>query len=262
MEASGNIDVIAKALLEALRATKTIPRFSGPLTIENLEAGYNIQRAVSRQRREPIAGYKIGMAHEKIWRKAGLTEPIYGTIHKNDVLPSGAKINVGTHLQIIESEIIFKICKDVDPLSGPFTAETVFHHVSKAFAGIEVCNSRYQTGGEKTIPALVADNSNLDRIIMGDAFDVPQKNLLDDFPVTLTISENSKIVGSTAKVCGNPFEALAHLENWLSLWGVGLKKGQIVATGSCTGLTKVDTNTLVSARFGALGKVSLTLARN
>ena len=56
---------------------------------------------------------------------------------------------------------------------------------------------------------------------------------------------------------GNPLRALTWLGNWLARRGEGLKRGQLVSSGSCTGMTELSAEESVVATFGELAKVSV-----
>jgi 2-keto-4-pentenoate hydratase len=60
---------------------------------------------------------------------------------------------------------------------------------------------------------------------------------------------------------GDPIEALAWLANHLSRRAIGLRGGEIVTTGSCTGITKVAAGAKVRADFGSLGEIVIHFGR-
>jgi 2-keto-4-pentenoate hydratase len=51
------------------------------------------------------------------------------------------------------------------------------------------------------------------------------------------------------------------LANFASAMGVGLNSGELVASGTCTGLSKAPMDALVAANFAGLGSVSVRLMR-
>jgi len=68
------------------------------------------------------------------------------------------------------------------------------------------------------------------------------------------------VKGTTGNVLGQPLRSLAWLANWLARHGEGLKSGQLVASGSCTGMTQVGTDDLVVAKFGDRAQVRVEIA--
>jgi 2-keto-4-pentenoate hydratase len=63
--------------------------------------------------------------------------------------------------------------------------------------------------------------------------------------------------GSGANVLGDPVEALVWLANDQRERGAGLLAGQVVITGSCTGVNMAVAGDRVRADFGELGAVEL-----
>ena len=67
----------------------------------------------------------------------------------------------------------------------------------------------------------------------------------------------SVISGDGSKVLGDPVTCMVWLANFLRQKGSGLRAGEIITTGTCTGANDVPANTTVVADFGALGKVQV-----
>ena len=65
--------------------------------------------------------------------------------------------------------------------------------------------------------------------------------------------------GEGARALGDPMNVMLWLANQQSQLGRGLKAGDIVSTGTCTGLDDVKRGDAVLADFGALGCVELLL---
>lgn len=260
---SSTLDPAATALAAAHSNGRRIAHFNDEIAPRDLEQAYNVQAAVAQLCGKTVAAYKIGMAHRDIWSSAGLDEPIVGIIDKSEIFKEPASLVVGqNHLMIVESEIIFEIGSDVKLEDAPFTAASIQKHVAHLYAGFEVCNSRFEDSDNISIPALIADNSCADRILLGDELTGGSIRDFDDLPVILFRSREADVIGTTANVCNNPFEALAWLANWCSLRGTGLLRGQLVASGSCTGMTRVELGETVTARFGNMGEVTMKLIQN
>jgi 2-keto-4-pentenoate hydratase len=58
-------------------------------------------------------------------------------------------------------------------------------------------------------------------------------------------------------VGGNPFQLLAACANHVAQHGDGLRSGDIITTGSTTGIIFAHSGAVVAASFGAFGKVEL-----
>jgi len=228
------------------------------LVPRDLNEGYEIQAALMSLRGTPLAGFKLGLTNEKAQRAADIFSPIVGRLAANDIYRGAARIALPEkHLRIVEAEIVFELGSDLPAGHAPYSEQRVMASVNRVFAGIEVCNTRFEDNIEPPLPCLVADNSNADLIVVGDP--LPEEDLarLADLSVTLQRRGHPDIKGSTRNVLGNPLRALTWLGNWLARRGEGLKRGQLVSSGSCTGMTELSAEESVVATFGELAKVSV-----
>ncbi|TGD98037.1 2-keto-4-pentenoate hydratase [Methylobacterium nonmethylotrophicum] len=84
---------------------------------------------------------------------------------------------------------------------------------------------------------------------------------LADAPVTLRLDGHAVARGSGAEILeAHPLAAVAWLARALDRVGRGLEAGDVVATGSCTGLIRIRPGQRVEAEFGAFGQVGLEVA--
>lgn len=79
------------------------------------------------------------------------------------------------------------------------------------------------------------------------------------FSTGMVFCKNGEIVatGAAAAVMGNPVNAVTWLINKLSEFGVGIKKGEIVLSGSLTAAVDLKENDVVEVVFDRLGSVTL-----
>jgi len=80
---------------------------------------------------------------------------------------------------------------------------------------------------------------------------------LDEQPMRLLIEGVQKAKGTGAAVLGHPLNALIWFVNQQNKRGLGLRAGEVVTTGTCTGLVPVSAGQTAIADFGALGPVSV-----
>ena len=77
--------------------------------------------------------------------------------------------------------------------------------------------------------------------------------------VSIRINDEQRGQGEGARALGDPMNVLVWLANQQSRFGRGLKAGDIVSTGTCTGLDGVKPGDGVVADFGSLGCVEIML---
>jgi 2-keto-4-pentenoate hydratase len=142
--------------------------------------------------------------------------------------------------------------RDMPAHVGHYSREDVSQAVVAAFAGLEICDSRFKDPNRQPIGNVIADNSYASLIVLGDRLQLED---VASYPVTLTTLAAPATTGNSRAVFGDPMLSLCWLANWLSDRGCGLKAGQYVAAGNCTGLTHADANDRCVARFGDLASV-------
>jgi 2-keto-4-pentenoate hydratase len=160
-------------------------------------------------------------------------------------------------LRIVEAELVFEMGLDLPAAEAPFDEATVWGSIAAAFAGIEICDSRFSQGDDLSLAHLVADNSNADRLVVGERIVNWQAAGLPNLSINLVLQSGLAVDGSPGRVLGHPVKALTWLANWLGASGEGLRRGQLVASGTCTGITEAATSDHIVAVFGAQAKVSV-----
>ena len=77
--------------------------------------------------------------------------------------------------------------------------------------------------------------------------------------MSLQLNGHRIAAGRGLDVLGNPIAAVVWLSRFLLAHGVTLQAGDLVATGSCTGVAQVAPRQRVRAVFDRLGDVELDL---
>ena len=238
-----------------------LPGLAVDLAPRDINEAYEIQLAVALLRPMPNAGFKLGLTNEAAQRAADTFAPIVGRLAAPDIRRSQSIIQLPEkHLRIVEAEVIFELGTDLPAGQAPYTEQRVMASVHRTFAGIELCNTRFDASFDPPLTFVVADNSNADLIVVGDALSAEELGCLDNLSVTLQRRGEPDIKGSTRNVLGNPVRALTWLANWLARRGESLKRGQLISSGSCTGMTQAAADDVVIATFGAGARVCLELA--
>lgn len=245
------------SLARAIRlATDSGTRIPPLVTAITQDEGYAIQDAAWQMRGGALAGYKIGLTNPAVQQVMDTNVPIAGRLDVTDILRGFASLAAVRHPRFAEAELVVKIGRDLMPAMAPFDRDGVAAAVGSVHAGIEICASRY-AADEFAIGALVADNSNAERLVIGDRLSVGWDPTLAALEVTLDRSRGMAVHGNSAAVLGDPLDALVWLANWLAVRGETLAQGQWVATGSCTGMTEVAPDERLTARFADRGAATV-----
>ena len=76
--------------------------------------------------------------------------------------------------------------------------------------------------------------------------------------VAMSISGRDGGAGEGARALGDPMNVMVWLAAQQSRFGRGLKAGDIVSTGTCTGIDMIKPGDEVVADFGSLGRVEIS----
>src|SRR5687767_12186636 len=120
---------------------KDLPQHIAP---QDFDEAYRIQSAVAERRGE-TAGFKVGLTNTKAQLAAGLETPIVGRLAPSDIVESGHHLTLSrAHLRVVEAEVIFEMGEDLRVADAPFSFDQIARSVGAAYAGLEICDSRYE----------------------------------------------------------------------------------------------------------------------
>lgn len=252
---------LAEMLLEAEEKRKPIP----PLTETNpgisVDEAYRIQlRVIERKRSfgQVVVGKKIGITSRAMQVMLGVDEPDYGHILNSMVVMEGEKIPTADLIQPrIEGELAFVLKED---LKGPgVTLTDVIRCSEGVIPSLEIIDSRIVDWKIK-LPDTVADNASSARIVLGGT--ITPIFALDLRTVGMLLEKNGEMVANAAgaAVLGNPAQAVAWLANKLAVYGIALRKGEVILSGSLTAAVPVAAGDFIRADFGVLGDVKIKFA--
>ena len=159
-------------------------------------------------------------------------------------------------MAVAEPEFAFKINKDIFPRKQIYSINEVLSFIDDLYPVIELPNSRftkYEIQGEEQ---LIADNACAHFFIIGNKFNGLWKNFdLENHSVNISNQNGKNYTGIGKNVLGNPIIGITWLINELSKYNITINKDLIVSTGTCTEPFPINTNDLITADFGVLGKV-------
>ncbi|MBL8836961.1 MAG: fumarylacetoacetate hydrolase family protein, partial [Alphaproteobacteria bacterium] len=139
----------------------------------------------------------------------------------------------------------------------PYSVKEAAAAVGTAHVAIEIVDLRIaKPSSEVGIASLIADQGANGALVLGPA--IRRWRTFDLAAATARMIVNGKVVGegNGTAVLGNPLNALAWLANHRRTRD-GLAKGQVVTTGTLTGIYRAEGGDQAVGDFGRLGKVSL-----
>jgi 2-keto-4-pentenoate hydratase len=204
-------------------------------------------------------GYKIGATSAEVQRRLGCREPFHGPVLHEHVLANGSRFPVVPGMLGLECEFGFRMGSDV-PLPGrKLDLAAIRAAASECFAALEIVGRRVPEDIPLNEASSIAD-FGLDVAVVRGA-SIPRWEQLDLAAVPVHALLDGAVVasGSGAAVLGNPLHALLWLAAELARSGDRLRAGEIVLTGTCTGITKAAPGQSFAGRFADLPLVVVHL---
>jgi 2-keto-4-pentenoate hydratase len=238
----------AEALAEAQRSGTQLEAL--PVTPESVAEAHAIQDRVVALSGKPVGAFKATAPLDG--------EPTRGAIYAHMIRPSPARLPPAEvpHLGV-EGEIAFRFTRDLPARGTPYTREEVADTLV-ALPAIEVVSGRYR---DRARPALeqLADRNINGALVPGA--EVPDWSHLDmqSVRVTLWVNDEPVLDREGGHPTGDPLRVAVALVNMMRE-GAGVKAGQLVTTGSWTGLRFLNQGDRCAVEFAGLGRAELVFA--
>ena len=243
------IDEAARRLIEARRGGGLAERFPPASRPGDAEEADAIQQAVVAGLGERIAGWKVAFSDPY-----GL---LRGALVSSRLFPDGAGIAGSLMPSLgIEAEIAFRCDRDLPPRERAYGSPEIEESVT-ALVGMEIVDSRFRDAA--TIPVIerAADFMSNGGFVVGavrpdwrnfDLAALPASLMVNGEPVV-----DCRVGGHAARDPILPLIALANVLRKTT----GLFEGQVVTTGTYTGVTRCKTGDHVQAVFQDFGEASV-----
>lgn len=223
--------------------------FPDELHPTDLAQAYAIQEAVSAAQ-GAVGGWKVGAAGPDALPNCA-PMPLSG-IHR-----APAHLSAATWpMRGMEAEICFRMGATLEPRAAPYTRAEVLVAIASCHPAIEVIESRFADRTKLDPPTLLAD-SNMHGCFVHGA-EVQGWRDIDFSAERVRLFVDGK---EAATRVANPAGDMIRLVQWLAdegaRWAGGLQAGQVITTGSWTGITFVGASAKVRAVFDHAGEAAL-----
>lgn len=234
-----------------------------PLTEEfpdmSLETAYHVSLHMLERRLtagEKVIGKKIGLTSLAVQTMLGVDQPDFGYLTDAMAFSQGQDMPISERLMQprAEGEIAFILKKD---LLGPgITNADVLAATDCVIPCFEVVDSRVENWQIK-IQDTVADNASCGLFMLGDRAVSPHK--VDLMTCGMVVEKNGRIIstGAGAAALGSPVNCITWLANKLGEFGIPLKAGEVILSGSLVPLEPVQAGDFMSVSIGGIGNASV-----
>lgn len=217
----------------------------------DLAAGYRIQAAGHALHGEALSAWKAGCTSSAAQHFLKITTPVSGRYRATQILESPASVSMAQFATPPRLEVEVGFCLLVDIDAAPDDPMELAEAVD-AFAAIEVVAGRLASFPLLAAPDLVADNVVGGRMIVGPSLDLDTSAIraLDAMAVSLDIDGAEVASGTGADALGHPLHVLAWLAGHAAGFDTPLRAGDLVITGTCTGMVPARAGLRHTGRVG------------
>lgn len=250
---------LAERLYQALREGITLD----PLTLTDtldIDDAYHISLAMLERRKadgERVIGKKIGVTSKAVQDMLGVHQPDFGFLTDRMQFANDACVSLSEARLIqprAEGEIAFILKHD---LQGPgVTQADVLSATASVAACFEIVDSRIRDW-KIAIEDTIADNASCGVFVLGNVR-VPPTGI-DLAAVRLDMRRNGEhhSSGHGSAVQGHPAAAVAWLANTLGRFGVALRAGEVILSGSLVPLVPVEAGDHFELTVSDIGSASI-----
>lgn len=240
------IAAAAELLAQARRTGKFIEAL--PVAPSSVTEAHAIQDRVAALLGEPVGAFKANAPPD--------AEPTRGLIFARMIRPSPARLSPAEvpHLGV-EGEVAFRFTHNLPPRATPYSRDEVAG-AAVALPAIEVVSGRFRDPRARPPLEQLADCIINGALVPGaetrdwSHLDIPRLR------VVLLVNGEPVLEQQGGHPSGDPLGVAAALVNMMRETG-GVKAGQIVTTGSWTGLRFLKPGDRCTVRFESLGEAEV-----
>ena len=238
-----NSEAITKAaqlLVDARRAHTGREPLPAELQPTNFDEGHAIQDATVALLKETVGGWKVGFDKSGAITRAPIFKDL---IYQSGISIPSSKIP----LRGIEAEIAFRFLRDLPPRATDYTRAEVEDAI-EGFAAIELLNSRYAEPAKRSQLEKLADCITQGGIVCAKPLATWRSVDFSKLEVVLTVDGKEIARRTGSHPSGDPVPPAVALANALRKT-TGVKAGQIMTTGTWSGVNYVGPTSEVTATF-------------
>lgn len=239
---------IANAVQRLLEARRTGQQMPVPFALRDRAAVYAIQDGVAKAT-GPVSGWKVGA-------RTPTADPNCAPLLANTLVTSPATFDgKSMHMIGVEVEISFHIVRDIPARDEPVGRDEALAAVGDAFVGMEVVDTRLADFKSADPEWLLADNQMNHALVIGSS--IKDWKGLDWANLQVKLSIDGKVEVDQKGGLGaiDPVRPLAWMIDHAVRERGGIRKGQVITTGSWTGLRYYPPGTKARGEFVGLGAV-------
>lgn len=223
-------------------------------------AGHALQAAVAARLGPPSEAWKVGSTSAEAQARLGTSEPGAARVPARFRFQSGATVPVhAAHDLWIEGEFTLRLGADLPPRDRDYRLDEVAAAIDGVGLALEVVGSRLDTGLAAAGRFMVTGDGGANvALVTGPVSAVWREPPLPGRRLRLIRNDAGVTEGPASRALGDPLNVMLWLAN-RQRRHQGLVAGELVSTGTCTGLVRVAPGDILAARCAGLGTVEARL---
>ncbi len=205
-------------------------------------------------------GWKVGSTSAEAQKLLGTKSPGAAPLLRPYCYGNGAEIPIhAAHQPAVEGEFVLRFNRDLPVRAEGYLEWEVLEAIDAVAPGVEVVGSRRAGGLFGQGRLLVNADFGANIAFARGEWVTPLKGFdLASTGVELYVNGDQTAEGTGAVALGSPLNVAVWLANHLNHRSLGIKAGEVVATGTCTGVKPVKAGDRVRVDFGPLGDLEVS----
>ena len=251
---------LADRLAQARSDNRQIASLPDDEVPQSWDEAYAVDAMVAERLAWEALGWKIAGTTARVREELALPGPIYGRSYRRFLIDAPARLEIAKLLDpMVECEFFVTLACDLPPREAEWTMPEIMDAIGAVHAGIEVAEVRYPLRSPPPMPAVLADGSANGHYVCGGA--IAEWRLgLARVEVVLEVGGVVNCRAHGAEVMGDPLFPVLWLANERRRWGDGLRAGEMISTGSMTGILPIVGAQTIRAAFGNGATVEIEFA--
>lgn len=157
----------------------------------------------------------------------------------------------------IEVELVLRLGR---PLPAGCTETDAANAIDGIFAAIEIFDVRAREWQSLPRTFLLADHQMHGRLLLGSGIEQGWQDSLANTEVVLTVGDQEPLRRRGGHALGSPIAILPWLAGHVAARADGLQQGDLVASGTWTGLYEAQPGQRIEANFAGIGDICVDIA--
>lgn len=229
------------------------------LTPPDADAAYRVAAKVAENLGWEVGGWKIAANKPAMQQALRASEPMIGRVFKPFIHDSPATLDHAPLLwPVVEGEIVVRFAKDLPGDGAPYTEAEVAAAIASMHPAIEVAECRFMHDDAfPELTAILADGSGSGNLVIGPEIPDWRKRDFGAVDVSLSVNGTERRTGNVADAIDHPLTPATWVANRIGRDGFGLKAGDVISTGTCTGMMLAKPGDACVVDFAGLGKAEV-----